>query len=144
MKIAALVLALAAVAAGALAWHERQELASTRDELGAGHGQLQKARAELQTVQNELAALRGEAAAAKLAMDQMQADLSGARNFLEAEKAVSARLRDDLANAKAQLAAASSRRPVQTVQPMAISPKPAAMRAAPGGSTAVRAGSAAR
>lgn len=146
MRIVALILALAAVGAAALAWHEHQELAETRAELAGANGQLQKARAELQALQTELAALRREAVAAKLAIEQLQADLAGARNFLEAEKAASARLRDELTKAKEQLANAS-RRPAarasqpQFAPPMAINPRPtAAVRAAPGGPSAIGAG----
>lgn len=146
MRIVALMLALVAAAAGAFAWQEHEQLAETRAELAAGSGQLQKARAELQGAQSELAALRKEAMAAKLATEQMQADLAGARNFLETEKAASARLRDDLAKAKEQLASASSRRPAssQFAPPVAVSPRPTAVRAPPGGPTAVGAGAPAR
>ena len=147
MRIVALILALAAVGAAALAWHEHQELAETRAELAAAAGQLQKARAGLQAAQTELAALRKEAMAAKLATDQSQADLTAARSFLETEKAVTLRLREDLAKAKEQLADAS-RRPrasqPQFAPPMAVSPRPTTVRAAPGGPTAVGAGSPAR
>ena len=135
MRIIAALLALATVAAAALAWHENQELATTRAELAAANGQLQQARAELQAGQNELAGLRKEALAAKLAMEQMQADVTSARSFLEAEKAVGARLRDDLAKAKAQ--------PPRFGPPTAVSPRPTTIRAAPAG-TAVGAGAPAR
>ena len=134
MKIIAAILALAAVAAAALAWHEHQELATTRAELSAASGQLQRGRAELQAVQNELVGLRKEALAAKLAMDQMQADLTTARSFLDAEKAMGARLRDDLAKAKAQ---------PRFVAPTAVTSRPTTVRAGPAGS-AVGAGAPAR
>lgn len=134
MKIIAAILALAAVAAAALAWHEHQELATTRAELSAASGQLQRGRAELQAVQNELVGLRKEALAAKLAMEQMQADLTTARSFLDAEKAMGARLRDDLAKAKAQ---------PRFVAPTAVSSRPTTVRAGPAGS-AVGAGAPAR
>ena len=143
MRTVALLLALAATGAVAFAWQEHQELAETRAELALANGQLQKARAERQALQTELAALRKEAMAAKLAMDQMQADLTAARSFLETEKAATLRLRDDLAKAKEQLASAS-RRGSQFGAPTAVSPRPATVRAAPGGPTAVGAAAPAR
>jgi chromosome segregation ATPase len=150
MRKVALLFALATAAAAALAWWETQELAETRTELAAAGGHLQKARADLQGAQTELAALRKEAAAGKFTLQQMQADLTTARNFLEAERAANTRLRDDMAKTKELLAAAMSRRPAapaaqpQSAQPMAVSPRPTAARAARSGPTSVGAASPAR
>jgi hypothetical protein len=143
-----------AMAAGVFAFLRDQAADAAVAQVASLKAETQKALADTKAAQAERDALRKETADLKLAAEELRSAVEVAGRFLESEKAVSARLREDLAMTTARLAAAGTRqqRPSDALPPgvfppglMPIQrPQPIAVRAAPGGPTAVGAAAPAR
>jgi len=144
----AVVLAIAAIAAGGFAWQTRQSLEETKAALAAATSQLEKSKADLKLAQEEATGLRKLATEQKMAAEQLQADLNAARLFMEAERLTVARLREDLAKAMtrgmpgARPAAAQALPPGMV--PMLAPQQPMQVRIAPSQGTAIGVGVPAR
>jgi len=154
MKWIAAASIVIAIAAGVFAFLRDQAADAAAARVGSLEAEAQKAQADLNAARTERDALSKERAQLTLEAQQLRAAAEVAGRFLEAEKAVSARLREDLAMASARLAAAATRQPRASdalppgVLPPGLvpfqRPPPVAVRAAPGGPTAVGAGAPAR
>jgi len=147
MKWIAAASIVIAIAASVLAFLRNQAAAAAAAQVASLKVEVQKAQADLNAAQTERDALRKEAAELNLSMQQLRAAAEAAGQFLAAERAISARLREDLAMASARLAAAGTQqqRASDALPPGVLPPglmpfqrpPPVAVRAAPGGPSAV-------
>src|SRR5260221_13779505 len=104
MKIALLIVGLAAAGGGFFGWQQHQELRRIKADLATTQASLDLASAEARKATTEASAAKKELEDQKAALQQARIDADAAKGFLEMEKSHSARLQQELALTREQIA----------------------------------------
>lgn len=137
MKIALIIVVLAAAVGGYFGWQQHQELRRTKADLASTQAALEKASADANAARTDAAAARKAVEDQKAELQQAKNDVEAAGKFLEMEKVHSARLQQELTLARDQIAYMSARssgspRFPAGMVPMPVQPRIEAIRIAPG------------
>lgn len=135
MKIALVIVCLAAAGGGYFGWQQHQDLVRIKGELASTKTSLDKANADANAARTEAAAARKAFEDQKAELTQARMDVESAGKFLEMEKTHSARLQQELTLAREQMAYMRGRntsaRFPEGMVPMPVQPQIREIRIAP-------------